>query len=81
MFRRNVGITDRVARLLLATALTLLTATVWGPASVAGIVALVVAGIAVATALSGYCPVYRLLRISAAHPNRGTRSQIHAARS
>ncbi len=81
MFIRNVGTTDRVVRLALAVALAILTVTVWGPGSVGGIVALVVAGIAAVTASSGYCPIYRLLHISTADPHGGPRSQMHAARS
>jgi hypothetical protein len=63
----------------LGAALAVLTATVWGPGSMGGIVALVVGGIAAVTALSGYCPLYRLCHISTAHPHSGPRSQMHAA--
>ncbi len=81
MFIRNVGTTDRIVRLTLAAALAVLTAMVWGPGSVGGIVALVVAGIAAVTALSRYCLFYRLFHISTAHPHSGPKSQMHAARS
>lgn len=81
MFTRNIGTTDRIVRLTLAAALAVLTATVWGPGSVGGIVALVAAGIAAVTALSGYCLLYRLFRISTAHPHSRPRSQMHASRS
>lgn len=81
MFTRNVGTTDRLVRLALAAALAILSTTVWGPASVGGIVALVVAGVAVVTALSGFCPVYQLLHVSTVHSRSGPGSQMHAARS
>ncbi len=59
----NEGTTDRIARLVVAVAAVLFS---WwaGFGSVAGIILLVVAGIAVVTAAVGYCPTYQLLGIS-----------------
>jgi hypothetical protein len=59
----NEGTTDRILRLVVTAAAVLLA---WwaGFGSVAGIILLVVAGIAVVTATVGYCPTYELFRFS-----------------
>ncbi len=59
----NEGTADRILRLAVTAAAVLLA---WwaGFGSVAGIVLLVVAGIAVVTATVGYCPTYELFRFS-----------------
>lgn len=59
----NEGPADRVIRLVVGAAAVLFS---WwaGFGSVAGIILLVVAGIAVVTATVGYCPTYQLFRFS-----------------
>ncbi len=59
----NEGAADRILRLVVATAAVLFA---WwaGFGSVAGIILLVVAGIAFVTGTVGYCPTYRLFRFS-----------------
>ena len=59
----NEGAADWIIRLMVAAAAVLVS---WwaGFGSVAGIILLVVAGIAVVTATVGYCPTYQLFRFS-----------------
>jgi hypothetical protein len=60
---RNVGLTDRRGRLIVAAA-ALLVALWAGAGSVAGIVLLVVAAVMLATSFSGSCPLYLPFRVS-----------------
>ncbi len=57
---KNVGRTDSIIRLVLAVA-AVLGALAAGVGSALGIVLLVVAAIMVATAFTGFCPLYRLV--------------------
>jgi hypothetical protein len=59
----NEGTADRILRLVVMAAAVLVA---WwaGFGSGAGIILLVVAGIAVVTATVGYCPTYELFRFS-----------------
>ena len=66
----NTGTLDRLLRTILAGAL-LITAIVLGAGTVAGIVLLALAAIAIATAAVGFCPLYKLLHIDTRHPRRG----------
>ena len=59
---RNMGNADRVVRALVAVA-AVVVALLVGPTSVLGIVLWVVAGLMLATAAVGSCPVYSLLGI------------------
>lgn len=59
----NVGTVDKIVRVSLGVAAAI-TAFVIGPATLPGIVLFVVAAIALVTALTGFCPLYRLLRIN-----------------
>jgi hypothetical protein len=59
----NVGAMDRGVRVVLAALGWWLAASV-GYATVGGVIVLVVAGILVATAAVGYCPLYALLSVS-----------------
>lgn len=59
----NVGRTDKIIRFGVALAAGG-TAVAVGPGSVPGIVLLVVAGLAVVTALVGFCPLYRLIGVN-----------------
>ncbi len=59
----NVGAVDRGVRVVLAALAWWLAASV-GYATVGGVIVLVVAGILVATAAAGYCPLYALLSVS-----------------
>jgi Inner membrane protein YgaP-like, transmembrane domain len=70
--KHNMGTADRGVRAMLAALGWLLAWTI-GYASVAGVIVLVVAGILVATAVVGMCPLYAALGIST---DRGHRS-IH----
>ena len=59
----NVGSTDKVIRLVLALAVVVV-AFVAGISSVLGIVLLVVGAVLGVTALTGFCPLYRVLGMS-----------------
>lgn len=59
----NVGSTDKVIRLVLALA-AVVVAFVAGISSVLGIVLLVVGAVLGVTALTGFCPLYRVFGMS-----------------
>lgn len=59
----NEGSTDRILRVVLALAAVVAGVTVGGGTAV-GIVLLVVAGVLLVTAATGFCPLYRVLGIS-----------------
>lgn len=59
----NVGSTDKVIRLALALA-AIVGAYLTGFSSVLGIVLLGVGAVLVVTALTGFCPLYRVLGLS-----------------
>ncbi len=61
--QRNLGLVDRVARVI-AGGLAVWGGIAAGPGSWLGVLALVVAGVLLATAAAGFCPLYRLLRLS-----------------
>lgn len=71
----NEGVVDRVLRLVLA-ALGWWLAAVVGYATAGGVILLVVAGILLATAAVGYCPLYALVRFSTR--GRWHRTTVHA---
>lgn len=68
---RNMGVTDRWARVVLAALGWWLAASI-GYGSVGGIVVLVVAGILLVTAVAAFCPLYALFSFStnAGRPHR-----------
>lgn len=59
----NVGSTDKVLRLALAIA-AVIGAYLAGMSSLLGIVLLVVGAVLGVTALTGFCPIYRVLGMS-----------------
>jgi hypothetical protein len=60
---RNMGTLDRIVRgVIVAPAATLL-AFALGPGTPGGVVLLAVAAVMLATALVGFCPLYRLLHV------------------
>ena len=59
----NMGVLDRRLRGIVVAPVAVIVAFLVGLGSVAGIVLLVVAVIMAATALSGICPLYRVLGI------------------
>lgn len=61
---RNMGKADRVIRGSVVVPAGLIVAYLAGFGTVLGVVALVIAGIMLVTALAGSCPIYRLLGIS-----------------
>ena len=61
---RNMGSWDRLIRAFLVTPLLTVGSFAVGVGSVLGIVLLVLAGVMVATAAIGYCPLYRLVGLS-----------------
>ncbi len=63
MMKGNMGAVDRAARLVVAGLGWWLAASV-GYATPGGVIVLVVAGILVATAAAGYCPLYSVLSVS-----------------
>jgi len=60
----NLNRIDRNARLFLIAPIAAILAFVAGVGSIAGIILLVVAGAMIATALVGFCPLYRIFGIS-----------------
>ena len=61
---RNMGILDRSLRAFIVAPVAIVMGLLVGAGSVAGVVLLVVAGIALATGATGVCPSYTLLGIS-----------------
>ncbi len=59
----NVGTTDKIARIVLGVVAAVVAFMV-GAGSVVGVVLLVVAAILVVTAVTGFCPLYRVLGLS-----------------
>lgn len=66
---KNMGKADRLIRAFLVAPAALIAALALGAGSVLGIVLLVVAGVMVATAAVGFCPLYAVLRLSTC-PNK-----------
>lgn len=66
--QHNENNVDRIVRVVIAAAAVALAAVV-GFGTVLGVVALVVAAVMVATAASGFCPLYALFGVSTC-PNR-----------
>ena len=76
---RNEGTADRIVRLVLGVAAVLVSWWV-GFGSLGGILLLVLAGVMLGTAAVGYCPTYRLLRISTyPTPHRISKSEAKVA--
>lgn len=59
----NVGSTDKVIRLVLAL-VAVVAAVVVGISSALGVVLLVVGAVLAVTAMTGFCPLYRVLGLS-----------------
>ncbi len=59
----NVGNADQIVRIGLAVVAAVI-AFIVGVSSVLGIVLLIVAGIALVTALTSFCPLYRVFGVS-----------------
>ena len=68
-----MGSIDRMLRAIVVVPAAIVVAIVVGAGSVAGIVLLVVAAIMLMTAVVGFCPLYKLLRIDTCSPHRSTR--------
>ena len=61
---RNMGTLDRVLRVFPIAPAAILVALILGAGTAAGVILLVLAGIMLATAITGFCPTYVLLGIS-----------------
>ncbi len=61
---RNMGTVDRLVRGVLLAPAAAIAAWAVGIGTPGGAILLVVAGIMLATALVGFCPLYRVFRIS-----------------
>jgi hypothetical protein len=59
----NMGSLDRRLRGFLVAPAAVIVSVLVGVGSVAGIVLLVVAAVMLATALTGFCPLYRMFRV------------------
>lgn len=68
---RNMGNFDRGLRAFVVAPVAIVVALILGAGTVGGIILLVVAGIMLATAITGFCPTYSVVGIST-HP-RGLR--------
>lgn len=60
---KNVGSTDKIIRIAIGV-LAAIAAFVIGIASVPGIILLIVAAIAIVTAFTGFCPLYRVIGVN-----------------
>jgi hypothetical protein len=61
---RNMGTADRIVRAFVVAPLAVVGAIALGPGSIGGIALLAVAGVMLATAAVGFCPLYASLRLS-----------------
>jgi hypothetical protein len=75
---RNMGTVDRGVRVFIVGPVAVVLALLVGEGTVAGILLLVVAGVMLASAATGFCPTYVLLGIST-HP-RGVHRVGHGIR-
>jgi hypothetical protein len=75
---RNMGTVDRGVRVFIVGPVAVVLALLVGAGTVAGILLLVVAGVMLASAATGFCPTYVLLGIST-HP-RGVHRVGHGIR-
>ena len=64
---KNMGVLDRGLRGFVIAPVAIVVAFLLGAGTIAGIVLFVVAGIMLATAVTGYCPNYTLLGITTDH--------------
>lgn len=71
---KNMGALDRAARALLVAPAATIAALALGAATLTGVILLVAAGMMVATAVAGFCPLYALLGID----TRGRRPLVHS---
>lgn len=62
--KQNMGMVDRLLRVLVVAPVAVAFAFVVGAGTVGGIVLFVVAGIMLVTALTGYCPTYTIIGIT-----------------
>lgn len=69
----NMGTVDRLIRTFLVAPAAIVVTLLVGPATVGGLILLVVAAVMLGTSAIGFCPLYRLLGIST-----GSRSARHA---
>lgn len=69
---RNMGTWDRLIRGAIVAPAALVGAFAIGVGTPVGVILLVVAAVMLATALVGFCPLYRAFRISTARAGRGT---------
>ena len=61
---RNMGRIDRLIRAAVVAPVLVVAASLMGVTTVVGIVLLVVAAVMLATAATGFCPLYRLLGVA-----------------
>ena len=61
---RNMGASDRGLRAFVVAPAAIVVALILGAGTVGGVVLFVVAGIMLATALTGFCPTYTVIGIS-----------------
>jgi hypothetical protein len=73
---RNMGTLDRALRAFIVAPVAIVAAFVVGAGTLVGVILFVVAGIMLATAVTGYCPTYTLLGIST-HPRGLHRVRHH----
>ena len=64
---RNMGAVDRGLRAFVVAPAAIVVAFILGATTLVGIILLVVAGIMLVTAVSGYCPTYTLVGITTDH--------------
>lgn len=62
--KRNMGTTDRLIRALVVAPVLVIVAWLVGFASILGVILVVLAGVMVATAAVGFCPLYLPLHLS-----------------
>jgi UPF0716 family protein affecting phage T7 exclusion len=73
--KTNMGSIDRVLRAIVVTPVAVVIALLVGAGNVLGIVLLVVAAVMLATALAGFCPLYRLLKVNTCSRQKAGRAQ------
>ena len=65
--KQNMGVVDRLVRFFVVAPVAVVLAFVVGAGTVGGIILFVVAGIMLATSVTGYCPNYTWIGITTQH--------------